>query len=69
MDGAEQSTDVVGGWIVEIVRDLIEQWRVKNDKGWKGQIKQSNEMGFEVRMNRCIELDKVSHVGKVNATF
>ena len=69
MDSAQRSTDVVGGWIVEIVRDSIEQWRVKNDKGWKGQIKRSNEMGFGVRMNGCIELDKVSHVGKVNATF
>ena len=69
MDSAKWSTDVVGGWIVEIVRDSIEQWRVENDKGWKKQIKQSNEMGFEVRMNGCIELDKVSHVGKVNATF
>ena len=69
MDSAERSTNVVSGWIVEIVRDSIEQWRVKNDKGWKGQIKWSNKMGFEVRMNECIELDKVSHVGKVNATF
>jgi len=41
----------------------------REQQGLKGQIKQSNEMGFEVRMNGCIELDKVSHVGKVNATF
>ena len=42
---------------------------LKTIKVERDRNKQSNEMGYEVRTNGCIELDKVSNVGKVNATF
>jgi len=51
-------------WGVDKTMAELKTIKVERDRN-----KWSDETRFEVRMNGCIELDKVSHVGKVNATF